>query len=239
MDGKTQTLRSGLLNAVPIANIAIVNMKSDFKPAWIYEPGTVIIREGQAGRSPSSTTGGGSHWPVSQIPSDGRRSYALDRFSSSEIFSPDVPQTRRVSDGSMESRWLTGFTNQPAAMLFPLAHSYWQPPELKLSGADFANDGYSRDDRAYHLHRLSKGNTKLEFTIQASEKSPEVNPAFVIDGWGGGGVTMKLNGKPVAEGKDFRIGHIERLEGSSLVVWIRAQLTGPSSISLTPTSGAR
>ena len=178
---------------------------------------------------------GGTHWPVSQIPSDGRRALALDRFSSVEMFAPEPPQTQRKRDGAIEARWLTGFTKDPASTL-PVALAWLQPPELKLSGADFAKDGYGRDDRAYHLHRLTTGSTKLQFTIQASDKSPAMNPAFVIDGWGEGGASLTLNGKPVAEGKDFRVGRIERLEGPSLVVWISGQLTRPSTIALTPTS---
>ena len=229
------------LNRAPIPNIAIVNMMSDFKPAWIYESPTVIIEERQRGvvskpgMVAQSGGWGGTHWPVSQIPSDGRRALALDRFSSVEMFAPEPPQTQRKRDSAIEARWLTGFPKDPASTL-PVALAWLQPPELKLSGADFAKDGYGRDDRAYHLHRLTTGSTKLQFTIQASDKSPAMNPAFVIDGWGEGGASLTLNGKPVAEGKDFRVGRIERLEGPSLVVWISGQLTRPSTIALTPTS---
>ncbi len=249
MDGTTRSFGPStgaelneFLNSVPIPNIAIVNMKSDFKPAWIFEPPTVIIEERQRGpvtqlRTVPQSGGagaGGTHWPIAQIPSDGRRAFALDRFSSVEMFAPEPPQTKRARDGAVEARWLTGFANKPFATV-PVANAWLQPPELKISGVDFVSDGYSRDDRAYHLHRLSTGNTKLEFTIQASDKSPAVNPAFVIDGWSSDSFSLNLNGKPVIEGKDFRVGRIERLESSSLVVWIRADLTGPSSISLTPT----
>jgi hypothetical protein len=252
MDGATRSFGpsagaelSEFLNAVPTPNIAIVNMKSDFKPAWIFEPPTVIIEERRRGAAPQGGAqrqgrgagAGATHWPIAQIPSDGRPAFALDRFSSAEMFAPEPPQTKRARDGAVEARWLTGFANQPTATV-PVARAWLQPPELKLSGADFASDGYSRDDRAYHLHRLSTGSTKLEFTIQASDKSPAMNPAFVIDGWGRGGASLKVNGKPVAEGKDFRVGYIDRLDGSSLVVWIQVQLAGPSAFSLAPTSGS-
>jgi hypothetical protein len=120
-----------------------------------------------------------------------------------------------------------------------VARAWLQSPELKVLGEAFASDGYLRDDRAYHLHRLLQGNAKVEFDIEASEKSPTVNPAFVIDGWGRQGAALRLNGKRIEEGKEFRIGHIDRLEGSSLVVWIRAQLSAPSHFSLTPTSGSQ
>jgi hypothetical protein len=252
LDGETRTfswetwpsdggIRGEFFNPVPNANIAIVNTKSDFKPVYIYEPGTLIIPYGGGAvetRPWFSKFPIWNHWPVSQIPSDGRNALALDRVSSSAILSPEPPETKRARDGAVEGRFLMGLTNQPVTAMLPVARAWLQSPELKVSGEDFASEGYSRDDRAYHVHRLAQGNTKLEFSIQASEKSPAVNPAFVIDGWGRGGVSLKLNGKAVPEGKDFRVGHIDRLEGSSLVVWIRAQLTSPSRLSLTPTSGS-
>ena len=252
MDGEMRTfswetwpsdggIRGEFFNPVPNANIAIVNTKSDFKPVYIYEPGTLIIPYGGGTvetRPWISKFPIWNHWPVAQIPSDGRPALALDQVSSSAILSPEPPQTKRASDGAVEGRFLMGFTNQPIAATLPVARAWLQPPDLKLAGEDFANGGYNRNDRAYHLRRQAKGNTKLELNIQASEKLPAVNPAFVIDGWGRGGASLKLNGKEVTEGKDFRVGHIDRLEGSSLVVWIRAQLTGPSNISLTPTSGS-
>ncbi len=110
-----------------------------------------------------------------------------------------------------------------------------QPPDLKLSGEDFASEGYSRDDRAYHLHRLATASSSLQFSFEAGEKSQAMNPAFAIDGWGSGGVSLTLNGKPVAEGKDFRVGHTGRLEGIALVVWIRAQLIQPTKFGLMST----
>jgi hypothetical protein len=62
-----------------------------------------------------------------------------------------------------------------------------------------------------------------------------VNPALVIDGWGSGGASLILDGKSMLEGKDFRAGHIERLDGTALVVWVRAQLTRPTSFKLAST----
>jgi hypothetical protein len=246
MDGETRTfswetwpadgsIRGEFFNAVPKANISIVNTKSDFKPVYIYEPGTLIIPYGGGAvetRPWFSKFPIWNHWPVSQIPSDGRNALALDHVSSSAITSPEPPENRRAKDGAVEGRFLMGLTNQPISKMLPVAHAWLQPPDLKSSGATFTNDGYSRDDRAYHLRRLSTQNSDVQFSLEAAEKSPAVNPAFVIDGWGNGGASLTLNGKPVAEGKDFRVGHIQRLEGTALVVWIRAQLTQPTKFRL-------
>lgn len=253
MDGESRTfswetwpsdggIRGEFLHAVPDANISIVNTKSEFKPVYIYEPDTTIIPYGGGvveTRPWFSKFPIWNHWPVAQIPSDGRNALALDHVSSSAILSPEPPETKRSSDGSVEGRFLMGLTNQPISAMLPVARAWLQPPDLKLLGTSFINDGYSRDDRAYHLHRQSKENVRLEFAVQASQKSPLLNPAFVIDGWGKAGASLKLNGKSVTEGKDYRVGHIDRLEGSSLVVWIRTTLTGPANLSFTPITTSR
>ena len=213
-----------------------MNTKSEYKPLYIYEPGTEIIPYGGGvgeTRPWFSKFPIWNHWPVAQIPSDGRDALALDHVSSSAITSPEPPMTRRAKDGAVEGRFLMGLTNQPIGKALPVARAWLNSPAITLSTRTYASSGYSRDDRAYRLHRLSAGNVKLEFSIRASETSPAVNPAFVIDGWGDENVSFRLNGKPLAEGEDFRVGHLDRLDGTSLIVWIRAQLTGPTNFSLT------
>lgn len=232
-------IRGRFLNEVPDANISIMNTKSDFKPLYIYEQGTEIIPYGGGIRETRqwfSKFPIWNHWPVAQIPSDGRDALALDHVSSSAISSPEPPMAKRASDGAVEGRFLMGLTNQPISKALPVARAWLHAPELTIAGTSFASDGYSRDDRAYHLRKTSPGNAKLEFSVHASSASPAVNPAFVVDGWGDQPLSLRLNGKPVTEGKDFRVGHLDRLEGTSLIVWLRTELTGPATFSLTPIS---
>jgi hypothetical protein len=59
-----------------------------------------------------------------------------------------------------------------------------------------------------------------------------VNPAIVVKDWGIEKAQLKINGKPVAWGKDFRRGFVKRLDGTDLVVWIRQTSTSPVEISL-------
>ncbi len=217
LDGETRTfswetwpsdggIRGDFYNPLPNANIVLVNTKSEYKPVYIYEPNTSIIPYGGGAvevREWFSKFPIWNHWPVSQIPSDGRNALALDRVSSSAILSPEPPETKRARDGAVEGRFLVGLTHQPVAAMLPVARAWLQAAELKVLGGNFASDGYSRDDRAYHLHRLAQGNAKLEFTLEASEKSPALNTALVVDGWGNEGVALRLNGQPVTEGKTF------------------------------------
>jgi hypothetical protein len=48
-----------------------------------------------------------------------------------------------------------------------------------------------------------------------------------VKGWGGGGATLTLDGREVASGKDFRVGHRRRLETTDLVVFVTARATAP------------
>jgi len=61
-----------------------------------------------------------------------------------------------------------------------------------------------------------------------------VNPAFVIKSWGESDAELKVNGKKLKRGEDFRFGHRHTLEGCDLVVWIKTESTEPTQITLTP-----
>jgi hypothetical protein len=227
-------VRGTFFDAVPDANISIVNTKSEYKPLYIYEQGTEIIPYGGGigeTRPWFSKFPIWNHWPVAQIPSDGRDALALDRVSSSAITSPEPPMKKRASDGAVEGRFLMGLTDQPIAKALPVAKAWLHAADLAVTSGNFVSDGYSRDDRAYHLHRAS-ATGKLEFKLQASADSPAINPAFVVDGWGDSNITLKMNGKRVAQGKNLRVGHLDTLDGTTLIVWIQGQFTSPTSFSI-------
>ena len=140
---------------------------------------------------------------------------------------------RRKKDGALQGRFIMGLTNQPITKLLPLAKSWLQAANLKINGEAFSSESYSRNERAYILSRNISGSAKvLELEIIASEKSPVVNPAFVIKNWGTADAVLKINGKNISRGKDFRFGHRHRLEGSDLIVWIKVESTEPIKISL-------
>ncbi|HWF91898.1 MAG TPA: hypothetical protein VN684_06420 [Terriglobales bacterium] len=117
-------------------------------------------------------------------------------------------------------------------LLSPVAKTWLNPADLTITSGNFVSDGYSRDDRAYHLRRTATDG-KLEFKLQSSDGSATVNPAFVIDGWGDGNLSLKMNGKQMAEGKNLRVGHLDTLDGTTLIVWIQGQISSPASFSFT------
>ena len=225
------------INALPNANICIVNFKSKAKPFYIYELGTRIIPYGGGlvevrNYSKFPTW---NHWPVSQVPSDGRYAYAADRVSSSAVTSPEPPFQRRPEDNAIEGRFIMGLTNQPIEKLSYLARSWLQPAEIIIKNGPFISKSFNRNQRAFILSRNNKNVAEsLEFEIAASDNSPIVNPAFVIENWGDSDAGLKINGQTVKRGKDFRFGHCYRLEGSDLIVWVKIESRKPVKFELTP-----
>jgi len=221
-------------NDLPNANINIVNFKSKSKPFYIYEPGTRVVPYGGglAEVRDYSKFPTWNHWPVSQAPSDGRYAFATDRVSSSAVTSPEPPMEKR-QDGALVGRFIMGLTNKPIEKLAPVARSWLQAPEIRVTSKGFTSEGYSRDQRVFILSKnLPASTDSLRFEIIASEDSPIVNPAFVIKNWGQGQAVLKINGKMIKQGKKLRMGHRHRLEGSDLIVWIETEATKPISVLL-------
>jgi hypothetical protein len=246
MEGETRTYnwqtwpgdeRGRFKNPVPNANICIVNLKSGFKPCYVYEPRSRITPYGWQPevRPEYSHFPTWNHWPVSQAPSDGRYALAPDRVSSSAITSPRVPEPR-THPGSITrtGRFIMGLSDKPIEYLVKVAHSWLEAPELKVVGGGFASEGYSRDQRAFVLTRQGCQETSLEFELPACEKSPVVNPAFVLENWGSAEPRMKVNGKRVKHGDKFRFGYHHTLEGCDLIMWLKVESAKPVRISLSP-----
>ena len=175
-----------------------------------------------------------NHWPVSQIPSSGRPCVAADRPSSTSL-SHIYWDAYQISENTMSKLLLDGLTAKPPQELVSLAESWLSPPKIDVAGEGFRSEGYDAAERAFVLVREASSKVlPAEFTIQAREGSPAFNPAIVIRNWGDGEARMTLDGKPMGAGKDLRIGHVQRLEGADLVVWIQTQAVKPLRVKLTP-----
>lgn len=129
---------------------------------------------------------------------------------------------------------MAGLTTLSAAELLPLARSWIVPPQLTVTGTGFRSDGYDPTQRAWVVTKTEAGVDPVTLTFAASEASPLFDPAVVIRNWGDGDARLKIDGKPVAWGKDFRAGQEEHLEGTDLVVWIKVQKSEPMRIEVIP-----
>jgi len=243
MDGQVQTYtwktrpeRGGPRPKDP--TIQIVNLKSEHKPFIIFEPRSALKLFTGCIEEQWSHFPWWNHWPVSQVPNDGRRTGVPDRPAHSSLAqgiedSPIVKHDAQKKTYTAVS--LYGMGTKSAKELVPLARSWNRPAELKLGGQGFCSQGYDKYQRAYVLKCEKKNSpVPLELVLAASADSPVVNAAFVIKDWGEAGAALKVNGKRVKRGADFRFGHHHRLDGSDLIVWVKRESTEPLTISLSP-----
>jgi len=210
----------------------IYNFKARNSPFIIFEPGNRMEHVADRNLLELARPGACNHWPVGQLPCDGRTSQAPDQpthFLGFPISYPPVhtDDTREWWNG------LYGMTSKPIGELVKLARSWAQPPELVLKGNGFRSQGYDRGQRAYQLRCGDGGaGAPLEGEFRASEDSPLVNLPLIVHGWGSADAALEINGKPVARGKQFRFGHVHQPDESTLLVWIQLEATGSTTLRL-------
>ncbi len=105
---------------------------------------------------------------------------------------------------------------------------------MKVAGSDYQSEGYDYTQRAYVLNN-KKQDAPLNLEFAASKDSPLCNLALVINNWSPGDAALKINGRKVPRGKDFRFGIEYDVEGNAnLIVWVKIKAKGKTKISLTP-----
>jgi len=193
--------------------LTMVNSKSDYKMFNVFPTGSGIEIFG--GHSDRSKFHWWNHWPVSQIISDGRGAKAADRIAHSSL-SWGAPSTNYL---------MYGITDRPLEEKLPLASSWNNPPEIdQLEGGSEAR--YVAEERAYHLEAKSSA---ISFILLAGKQSPAINPAFVIHNWKGNYVELRINGKAITQGENFRTGFIDTKEGKNLIIWVKENFSSKSS----------
>jgi hypothetical protein len=140
-----------------------------------------------------------------------------------------------ATEDSVTKILMDGLTTKSATELVPLAKSWLSPPQARVESDAFESGGYDQVHRAFVVARKNSAKpAALEMTFEASEASPLVNPAIEIKKWGDSEAHLKINGKPVTWGKDFRRGYVQEFEGKDLIIWIRETSVTPLRISLAP-----
>jgi hypothetical protein len=211
-------------------SIQLVNYIADYDPFTIAEISGGGVFSGEV--TPYAVFPTWNHWPVAQMPSDGRYASFPDRTAHSSL--THIPPTRYredLGDAPWEERVLMeGMTKNSAADLVPLARSWIRAPELEV-GAGVMNLGYEKAERAYQLFATAP---TLSFAVNASEERPIANLAFVIRNWGSyGEVDLKVNGEARSQGPGFRQGVVRNGGGDpTLILWIEAASTEPMSFEI-------
>jgi hypothetical protein len=217
------------------ANIQLTNLKADNKHFLIVEPGGRIKSFKGCVRRQWSHFPWWNHWPVAQIPNDGRRVSGIDRPSHSSLSQSqeDSEALIHTEDGRHISVSLVGMTDKPVTELVLLARSWLNPPEIINTGTDYISEGFNKFQKAY-VFNCQNNSSVLKFTLNAGKDSPVVNPAFVIKNWSDKDAALTIDGKSIKRGRDFRFGHRHKLEGTDLIVWIREKSSRPVDIALKP-----
>ena len=223
------------------ATIQIVNFREGERSFSVVENGSEPIRPFTAGALEGfSTFPCWNHWPVAQLPNDGRVAPVADRPSHTSLTATS-PRRHPQPDGSVVAHTLFGLTDAGVEEIVGIARSWAQPPPLKIvQGEGVKNLGYDPGQRAYVLE-WSPDAAPPSFTLelQASDDSPSINPAFVIRNWPVKTAAIQVGGLDEAKIKDIRQGFIPTDHSRNLVAWIKLGAHNPTSISFSTSESPR
>ncbi|MHC4912732.1 MAG: hypothetical protein ACYTE5_06970, partial [Planctomycetota bacterium] len=207
------------------AQIIWVNLKSNYKVFEVFPPETKINVWAGGEKTSYSKFSAWNHYPVTQAPCDGRFCVSPDRVAHSALGAAD----NIVETGSV---LLYGFTDKNAKSLIPLARSWNHAPKI-INTTGAKNIGYDKGQRAYVLKAKPQA-SKISFKLDASVKSPVVNPCFVIKNWQTEcNAAVKIDGKAQRSGSAFRQGNIRDTNGTlTKIIWLKTEAINPIRISL-------
>ncbi len=223
----------------PGGNILQVNLRAKYSPYAIVDPRHVAIDcyDGEIIRERSMFPWW-NHWPVSQqIRSNGRWAIAPDRASHSSLAHIQAWQPYEDTDSGVTMLMLNGLTDLPGPELVPLAKAWLSPAPLEVGTTGFRGEGFDPTQKAFVVARHGAAPAEtLQLVLRASAETPVLNPAIVVRDWGLAAARITLDGTAAAEGPDVRVGHLHRLDGDNLVVWIRKASTVPIRVAVSPAS---
>lgn len=241
-----------VLNEPEGANIEVINLKSKYRPFLILPPDsfetkemkkespffrTYSAKQGKGYRPDSvpSVYGWWNHWPIAQVPGDGRWVLNTDHASHFNLTTFLQWKDHKLTDRTKTRIMLQGLTEKNPEELVGLAKSWLQAPKARILAGEFKNIGYDQTERTYVIQANNNGRPSLlHLELNAGQETPLVNPALIIKQWGRTPAEVYINDKPVPTGQLCRIGHASTLEGVNLVIWLKLESTRPVQLSIKP-----
>lgn len=173
-----------------------------------------------------------NHWPVAQMPSDGRYASFPDRAAHSSLTHLFLPTyAEDFGDRPFQEKILMeGMSNADKDELVMLARSWLNAPEVKSSGG-CSGCRYDPAQRAYVMEATA---IKIKFTLNGSKLRPIFNPCFVIKHWNSKDkASLKIDNIGQASGMEFRQGIIRDIDGTyTLIVWVKKRTTRPIQVEI-------
>jgi hypothetical protein len=205
--------------------IHIVNYRAEYDPFTIADIQGGNVYGGEV--TSYAVFPSWNHWPVGQMPSDGRYASFPDRTSHCSLTHIGWPvyQENHGDRPYYQKLMLEGMSAEPPDALAPLARSWLDPaPVRRVSGA--ADAHYDPAQRAYVM---TASEPLVSFELGAAPASPLVNACFVIKGWGDRGeARVTVDGRPRATGPDLRQGTTLDTEGRPIqVIWLEIEAESP------------
>lgn len=208
------------------ANIHHVNYKGDYDPVTITDD--IIWSNVYGGEiTDYAIFPTWNHWPVAQMPSDGRYASFPDRTSHSSlshIYWEDYDE-QYGSRPYQTKILLEGMLNKSPIELIPLAKSWLTPPMLK--GVKGCTGAYNKLQRAYVF---DKEDDEVSLTILATDENPLENACLIFNNWDSDSEpNISIDGKPT----DAKWGITKHTDGKNkLLVWIEKSSTTPMHFEL-------
>ena len=236
------------------ANMSLVNLKSSYKPFFIVSTDSVETVEGKWSspffRTYASKMAGGyrqdpvpsvygwwDHWPVAQVPGDGRWVTIPDRPSHFNLTTFVQWEDYKYTEKTRTRIMLQGMTDKKPEELVPLAKSWLQAPEINITSDGFSAGYYDQAERAYIFEKIDPGkNVSCNFILKASKKSPIINPAIIIKNWGREAVKASVNDRENIKEFDLRQGIRRTPEGEDLILWMRIEKEKPVKFEIKPSN---
>jgi len=176
-----------------------------------------------------------NHWPVAQIPSDGRSATHPDRTAHSSLTTGLEWKDWSETTDSRTRIMLQGLTELPAKQLVTVARSWLRAPSLAVRSGTIRSLGYDQSERAYILMKDETGPSAGadEMVLNATADSPLLHPAFIVRRWGDRGVRVSAEGQRLSD-STVRTGLRRTLESVDLIVWIDLEAQRPVVLKLEP-----
>jgi hypothetical protein len=211
--------------------IHVVNFKGEYDPFTIADIRGGNVYSGEV--TDYSVFPSWNHWPVAQMPSDGRYAKHPDRTAHSSLTHVNGPREIQTNSDRPYERMLMleGMTKQKPEALVRLARSWLHAPPIK-TGSGCKTFGYDQGKREYPLVATDE---RMAVTIEASDDRPIVNLCFAVRNWGDGSdASLRVGGKKPA---GVRQGTFVDTDGTNtMVIWVERESTAPTEFTI---AGAR